>query len=94
VISDQLDVFPGHERFVSALLGLLAGCETFLMALEPADKERQPASEYFIDCALGVVSLTRTLRAVLCAIEEPDIRPIEHAVDAEGVGEELEGLLR
>ncbi|MFI5308067.1 MAG: hypothetical protein ACHQ53_11975 [Polyangiales bacterium] len=66
MISDQLDVFPGHERFVHALLGLLSTCDAFVEALEQEGQNHEPRVQGpFVDFALGVVSLTRTLRATL-----------------------------
>jgi hypothetical protein len=73
MISDQLDVFPGHERFVHALLGMLSNCDAFIAALdhEQHDGGRCPDGP-FIDFALGVVSFARTLRANLGTSGELD----------------------
>jgi hypothetical protein len=71
MIDDQLDVFPGHERFVHALLGLLSTCDAFVEALEQEGQNREPRVQGpFVDFALGVVSLTRTLRATLGAARD------------------------
>jgi hypothetical protein len=68
MISDQLDAFPGHERFVHALLGLLS---TFGALVEALEQERQDdgrcAGGPIMDLALGAISLRRTLRATLGA---------------------------
>jgi hypothetical protein len=69
MISDQLDKYPGHERFVHAVLGLLSTCDTFVSALQHEARDAgQRQDGPLVDFALGVVSLTRTLRAVLSMI--------------------------
>jgi len=66
VIDDRVDVFPGHERFVHALLGLLSYCERFVSALERESIDQEICSDRrTVEVALGVVSLSRSVRAEL-----------------------------
>jgi hypothetical protein len=95
MISDQLDAFPGHERLVLALLGLLSTCGALVEALE---QERQDdgrcADGPIMDFALGVVSLRRTLRATLSAAASAGHDAAEAPSEGEPVTIELGSLLR
>jgi hypothetical protein len=94
MIDDQLAVFPGHDRFVHILLGLVGVCDAWVEALgyERADGAHCPDGA-LVEIALGLVSLNRTLRATLAASEEGG--EVAAAPSLEGSdARELGGLLR
>lgn len=76
MIDEQLEAYPGHERFVLAIVGLHSLCGDFVSALQI---ERQDAGAReegaHVDFALGVVSLARTLHATLSALPSPPSPP-------------------
>jgi hypothetical protein len=87
MLSDQLEDYPGHARFVDALLGLRSFCEDFVRALqlEQPDLASCPAPA-LVDFALGVVSLHRTLHAVT-TMPAPATRSLEREDESTPISE-------
>lgn len=96
MISDQLDAYPGQERFAHAMLGLLSVCELFVAALEHERRDGALCSDgSLVDFALGVVSLRRTLHVVSTTISETEPASASQA-SAESIDppEDASGWLR
>lgn len=72
VIDHQLDSYPAQSEFCDRVLGLLALARESVALLAIETHTPAPAiDERTIDCALGVISLARTLHAVLTTCTDP-----------------------
>jgi len=78
MIDHQLDVFPGQDRFESAVLGLRSTCAQLARALElPREDGGKCEDGPLLDFLLGAVSFARTLQAVLdVAARAPRAEPV------------------
>jgi hypothetical protein len=97
MIDAQLETFPGHERFVFALLGMLSTLDHVRAVLELRDEAPTKADESseLLDFALGVVSLSRTAHAIAsCATVAGETEPDQGVQSGSGAVEPAPRWLR
>ena len=70
MLDEQLESYPGREDFVFALIGAYSICARaeWLLSIE-APSGAEPCAPALVDCALGILSLSRTLRAQLGLVQ-------------------------